>query len=607
MGIVYDPIVTRNAFMDLNDNWGAAQRNHNKQATQKPAIISQTGAEMYYESALAGALSGLQNFNAFLNELNSYCDRMDAYMASYPWISPLIWQKLGIPAGSNLKDSQVYRDLMRRYNQNVRLNPRILSSMRSYAELAFINYQMGKPVMFYRALDPVTGEPEIRNGREVYLVVLVGSESKGTVNDPNNLLPEAIKAGLYDQNSYEKFVNRAIAQFMQGRDPDKVAFDLVGHSQAGIVANNMTTRVPPYPWHFDNVITFGAPPSTARLNPKVNYYNVYDTGDLVAGLTPDGVKNVFKHIADSGLIKNSFYDWSQDIPVVAQFVNVVGWLFQVRPQDLGSRLEDLIPTDSDEFKSQLIDILNNYPAAGENAWPFYEKIFLTEAPKVGILDAAIAGKLYWSYNHMSASDKKLFISQLTQFFIEKAGEGSRDNYPPRVNDQLPGNYAPVEVNVSDSQDGTGVHSSYANSGDPTSLSYGVVTNPLDNLSSPSQMNYAVQLVDEYAPMPVDVDGDGSADKDGAGDRTFTPVSTRYPVLPGITDYDYGNGPPANIWPQGSNPTPTLPQPTPGPVPTPYPTPTPSTPTATPGPAPSPTPSPGPTGPTIPVPTPMSTP
>lgn len=592
MGIVYDPIVTRNAFIDLNDNWGSAQKNYNKQSNEKPGIISQTGAEMYYESALAGALTGLQKFNAFLNELNSYCDRMDAYMANYPWINPLIWQKLGIPVGSSLKDSQVYRDLMRRYNEDVRLNPRILSNMRSYAELAFINYQMGKPVMIYRAIDPETGQPEIRNGREVYLVVLVGSESKGTVNDPNNLLPEAIKAGLYDQNTYEKFVNKAIASFMQGRDPNKVTFDLVGHSQAGIVANNMTTRVPPYPWHFDNVITFGAPPSTAKLNPHVNYYNVYDTGDLVAGLTPDGIKNVFKHIGDSGLIKNSFYDWSQDVPVVAQVVNFIGWLSQTRPQDLGSRLEDLIPTDDDAFKAKLIDILNKYPAAGESAWPFYKEIILTEAPRVGILDAAIAGKLYWSYNHMSDSDKKLFISQLTQFFIQKAGEGTRASYPPSdYNGYYPLNYHPEQVNVSDSQDGTGVHSSYANSGDSTSLSYGVVTNPLDSMASPTQMNYAVQLVDEYAPVPVDENGDGIADKDGSGDRVFTPVSTRYPALPDISDFDYGSGPPANIWPHENKPAPTPPMPTPGPsqIPSPTTAPSPSLPSPSPGPSPTPPP------------------
>lgn len=607
MPIKYDPFVTRNAFMSLNDNWGSAQKTHTTQANDKPYIISQTGAEMYYESALQGALTGLQNFNAFLNELNSYCDRMDVYMESDPYINPDIWQKLGIPVGSSLKGSAAYRTLMGNYNENVRLNPRILSSMRSYAELAFINYQMGKPVMIYRAIDPVTGQPEIRNGREVYLVVIVGSESKGTVNDPNNLLPEAIKAGLDDVNTYEKFVNKAIAQFMQGRDPNKVTFDLVGHSQGGIVVNNMTTRVPPYPWHFDNVITFGAPPSTVKLDPKVNYYNVYDTGDLVAALTPGGIKNFFEHISESGLIKNDFYDWSQSVPVVAQIVNFVGWLFKVRPQDIGDRLSHLIPADDKEFQQQLIDLLNSYPGPGESAVPFVWKIIKLIFDRASLLDVALFGKLAYSYSQMSDSDQKAFISQLTQFFIKEAGEGTREKYPPSdYNGYYPPNYHPEEVNVSNGTDGTGVHSSYANSGDTPSTyngyttqngipTYaGVTTNPLDSMASPTDMNYAVQLVDEYAPVPVDNDGNGNADKDSDGDRIFTPQSTRFPSLPAPSDYDFGNGPPANIWPHTDTPPPPQPMPTPTSVPTPLPTPVMPTPTAAPpGPVPTPPPTPPP--------------
>ncbi len=131
-------------------------------------------------------------------------------------------------------------------------------------------------------------------GKDEYVVVIQGTEIDLNKSNLNNNWGSAVTTGFGLPSEYQRQVEDAIRKNI----PPGATIHMTGHSQGGIVANNLANDSDVYGnYHVASVTTFGSPVS-APETAEVKYVRIATDGDIVPNL--EG-KDLY-----SGILTNPF-------------------------------------------------------------------------------------------------------------------------------------------------------------------------------------------------------------------------------------------------------------------------------------------------------------
>lgn len=139
----------------------------------------------------------------------------------------------------------------------------------------------------------------IQIGENEYLVTIAGTDGFSPINNWTH----ALTSGAGMRGDYEVDVHN----FINANIPSGAKIHFAGHSQGGIVANNLADfKDFSDRYQIDTITTFGAPVSS-RPNPDVNYYRYEANGDIVPDLRGYWIPNP-SSAEQTGQIEVSTYE-----------------------------------------------------------------------------------------------------------------------------------------------------------------------------------------------------------------------------------------------------------------------------------------------------------